>query len=43
MKAAFNINFVAANQMDRADNILGDAMTNRLVVERLQDDIKDFK
>ena len=43
MKAAFNINFVAANQMERADNILDEVMTNRDVVNKLQDDIKSFK
>ena len=43
MKAAFNINFVAANQMERADNVLDDAMSNRQVVDKLQDDIKNFK
>lgn len=43
MKAAFNINFVAANQMKRADNILDDAMSNREVADKLQDDIENFK
>lgn len=43
MKAAFNINFVAANQMERADNVLDDAMSNRQIVDKLQDDIKNFK
>lgn len=39
--AAFNVDFVAANQQERADNVLTGSASEQL--QRLRDDIRDFK
>ncbi|CAG7831022.1 unnamed protein product, partial [Allacma fusca] len=40
-KAAFSQDFIAANQADRADNIMGGAKSEQL--QQIRNDIRDFK
>lgn len=42
-RALFDLNFVAENQLDRADNIIDPALTKWQQVQKLMEDIEDFK